>query len=196
MTAVVNIWERVQNEFACSHPCKRLVRYTKSNGAVCVREQCWQCGDNIKEIPKKGHDIDQLPEWNEDIRTNWQEMQRERRRELSEQQQAIFEQERQQVTAEWWAEYNRYLHSQHWHDMRKKVLQRDGDMCQACLKNKATQVHHLSYALYTQLGKSAAFELVAICYHCHRAIHPQLAESQQNLVLYNPYLNGGSNGYD
>jgi 5-methylcytosine-specific restriction endonuclease McrA len=188
------VWETIQNEFACDHESVQIVRFTKSNGVVCVREQCWRCGTSIREVPKKGHDIDALPEWNETIRERWYQMQRARRVDLSEQKQAVFEQEKQQESAQWWTQYNRYLHSQHWHDIRQKVLERDSGLCQACLKNKATQVHHISYALYQQLGKSAAFELVAICYPCHCAIHPQLAECQRVLSFYNPYLNGGNNG--
>lgn len=192
---MLEVWKAVQEEFTCEHECSRLVRFTKSNGTTCIREQCSQCGANVRDIPKKGYDIDALPAWNHALREDWFQAQQKRRNELIEQQQAEDEQERENRNAEWWRQYNQYLRSQHWHDMRKKVIERDGEVCQACLRNKATQVHHLSYALYQQLGRSAAFELVAICYSCHCAIHPQLAESQRKLSFYNPYLNGGNNGH-
>jgi hypothetical protein len=196
MAEFMNIWQTVQQEFACEHKRCHLVRYTRTNGTVCVREQCWRCGAKVRDVPKKdvSADIASLPEWNEALREFWNQAMQDRSEELRAEQQQAFEEERQAKNAEWWRRYNAYLHSQHWHDVRKKVLDRDGGICQACLKNKATQVHHLSYGLYEQLGRSAAFELVSICYTCHCAIHPQLADSQRNLSFYNPYLNGGNNG--
>lgn len=193
MIATIDVWKTIQDEFTCTHECSRLTKFVKSNGAVCIREQCSQCGENVKEIPKKGHDVDQLPDWDKELRERWFNAQSERRAELSEQKQAAIAEEMKEKDEQWWRQYNEYLRTQHWHDIRKKVLDRDGGVCQACLRNKATTAHHLSYNLYNLLGRSAAFELVAICHTCHKTIHPRMAETQNNLILYNPYLNGGNN---
>jgi len=74
--------------------------------------------------------------------------------------------------------------------MRSLVLQRDNHLCQACLSREATQVHHLSYRLFKEIGASAAFELVAICHRCHSKIHPHMADAQQEVIdsLRNPFL--------
>ena len=142
-------------------------------------------------VKKSGFNIDELPEFDSSLSESWWERKNARHSEL-------IEQKRQNENEEWWRKYNQYLHSQAWYDIRKRVLERDGHLCQACLKNKATQAHHLSYSLYEQFGFSAAFELVAVCYKCHCKIHPHLAEAQHELseAMHNPYLNGGqSNGH-
>jgi 5-methylcytosine-specific restriction endonuclease McrA len=112
----------------------------------------------------------------------------------NERRQQAFQEERQQQSVEWWTKYNEYLLSTSWAAMRQRVLERDGGLCQSCLTRSATQVHHTSYDLYNQLGKSAAFELVAICHTCHAKIHPHMAEAQADIAHYNPFLNGATNG--
>lgn len=192
----LNTWQIVSSEFACNHENTIFAKFIKSNGVVCVRIQCLRCGTNVKEVAKRGHDTDKLPLFDEQLRKAWYEKQQARHKELFEARQDAIIKERANENEEWWKTYNEYLHTQQWHDMRKRVLERDGYICQACLKNKATQAHHLSYDIYNMIGRSAAFELVAICYQCHRTIHPHMAEAQHNVneTLFNPYMIGGNNG--
>ena len=83
-----------------------------------------------------------------------------------------------------WEElYAMYLASPHWYKMRNLVLDRDGHLCQACLCREASEVHHTSYTLYNRLGRSAAFELVAICHECHAKIHPHIAKAQAERIF-------------
>ena len=187
-------WQVASAEFVCCHEHTQFTKFVKSNDVVCVRIQCTRCGENIKEVSKKGHDTDTLPRFDETLRRDWWQAQQDRSSELQQEKLRQIEAERANQDAMWWQKYNRYLRSQQWHDMRKHVLQRDNDICQACLRNKATQVHHLSYKLYEQTGQSFAFELVAICRTCHHAIHPHMAEAQDKLALHNPYLSGGHYG--
>lgn len=187
--------EQLNQEFSCEHTHVIPVRFTKSNGVVCVRLQCQQCGDNRGERKKADYCVNQLSEWNEALRQSWRVQVDNRREELrSEYIAALLEASRpsEENEKEWWQKYNAYLHSQQWHKMRQRVLDRDGNLCQACLANPATHVHHLSYELYNKLGKSAAFELVAICRPCHEQIHPHMSEAQDELTLHNPFLNGGT----
>lgn len=182
----VRYWEVVQQEFTCEHDDTHLVRYTKSNGVICVRIQCKTCGHNVREVPKKGLDAESLPLFNENLREEWSERKRMRREELAKEYRDKFI----EGSNQWWIDYNNYLRSERWHTMRQRVLDRDKHICQACLKNKATQVHHLSYELYNEVGRSAAFELVAICFYCHKEIHPDRAMAQQDLTAnaYNPFI--------
>jgi len=204
----VRYWEVVKQEFDCQHDDTNLVRYIKSNGVVCVRIQCKVCGTSIKEVPKKGLDAETLPMFDESLRHDWDERKSQRRNELFEkyreknnQQHEQYKQEqdeRHQVylqevaerNRQWWIDYNTYLRSERWHTIRQRVLERDNHICQACLKNKAAQVHHLSYVLYNEVGRSAAFELVAICFTCHKEIHPDRAMAQHDLTAnaYNPFI--------
>lgn len=201
MLAELSPWQIIaqtlDSEFACDHECTHFTKFIKSNGVVCVRIQCKRCGANVKEVAKRDHDTNKLPMFDEQLRLSWWEKRQERHTELQQEQQREITRQAQEKNAEWWRKYNQYLRSQAWYDIRKRVLERDNNICQACLRNKASQVHHLSYELYEQLGRSAAFELVAICYQCHKAIHPHLAEAQHEVVekLHNPYLVGGTNGH-
>lgn len=187
-------YEQLNQEFACNHDSAIPVRFTKSNGVVCVRIQCQRCGESQGERRKADYCIDKLLDWDEEIRSEWRAARNERWNELREQSEVERQAAIQEQNAEWWAKYNTYLQTQQWHKMRQKVLDRDNNLCQACLSNKATHVHHLSYDLYNRLGKSAAFELVAICRVCHEQIHPHMSEAQDKVTHHNPFLNGGING--
>jgi len=68
----------------------------------------------------------------------------------------------------WWHDYNTYLNSDRWKIKRAAVLDRDKYICQGCLQNKATQVHHLSYK---RVFNEPLFDLVAICDDCHELCH-------------------------
>jgi len=187
-------YKQVDSEFNCSHDHAAPVKYTRSNGVISVRIQCPRCGESQGERKKAEYHLDGLGVWDESIRERWRTRRRERYEEVREAHLEEVRQDLEQKNAEWWRAYNAYLRTPQWHKMRSKVLDRDANLCQACLTNKATHVHHLSYKLYDQLGKSAAFELVAICRSCHEQIHPHMSEAQDGLSLYNPYLNGVTNG--
>ena len=78
------------------------------------------------------------------------------------------EQQRQIGREQWIAQYNRYLDSQEWKERRRQVLNRAGNVCEGCLSNKATEVHHLTYQ---NIGDEFLFELVAVCHPCHERLH-------------------------
>jgi 5-methylcytosine-specific restriction endonuclease McrA len=65
-------------------------------------------------------------------------------------------------------EYQIYMQSPQWARIRAAVFQRDRKICQGCLRNTATEVHHLTYAnVYAEF----MFELVALCSDCHGRLH-------------------------
>lgn len=64
--------------------------------------------------------------------------------------------------------YREYLKSEKWSKKRDAVMKRDGGICQACLKEPATQVHHKTYK---NVFEEPLFDLVAICDKCHKQIH-------------------------
>lgn len=70
----------------------------------------------------------------------------------------------QERAAEYKQRYYDYLKSDAWFVLRAKVLDRDHHICQACLTNKATAVHHLTYQ---NVFNENAWELVSICKNCH-----------------------------
>ena len=67
----------------------------------------------------------------------------------------------------WQDRYDIYLSSERWLRKRAKILERDHHLCQSCLENKATEVHHLTYE---RVGCELLQDLVSLCKDCHRAI--------------------------
>lgn len=192
---------RSKHECTCSDTC--ITKRQLADGRLTAWLTCSDCGRAIRSVRKSEYDMDALPWFDESKRQQtWEARNAEYealRQRHQEEWQCVQDQEKHLSVIEgrqWWIEYNRYLRSPQWHSLRKKVLERDGGICQACLSREATQVHHLFYDLYNQLGQSAAFECVAICYQCHVKIHPHMAEAQHQIVVsgYNPYLNGAYNG--
>lgn len=182
--------EEHDRQWSCNCSVFKISRRKRSDDVIVVVQQCQRCGRQIKTVPKKGQPILTLPWFDEALGESFRQARQAAWEKMRQEHKEHNEAAREAQNAQWWADYNRYLRSQDWHKMRKSVLERDNNTCQACLRNKATQVHHISYALYEQLGRSAAFELVAICYACHKAIHPHLAEAQHRLITnqFNPYL--------
>ena len=68
----------------------------------------------------------------------------------------------------WWDEYQAYLESEEWAEKRKAVLERDRHLCQACLKAKATVVHHQTYE---HCFNEPLFDLISVCVDCHANLH-------------------------
>ncbi len=67
----------------------------------------------------------------------------------------------------WWAWYDEYLKSSQWRAVRRRVLDRSGGLCEGCLHEQATEVHHTTYA---HVGHEFMWELRAICRTCHDRI--------------------------
>jgi len=75
--------------------------------------------------------------------------------------------EREMQNAEWWSQYTAYLLTPEWRSKADRVLARDAWVCQACLRNRATQAHHLTYK---HVFNEPLFELIAVCRPCHEKI--------------------------
>lgn len=98
------------------------------------------------------------------------------RRPEQERQRAEYERQRQererQVAAEneqWQAWYQGvYLKSPAWKARREKVMRRADGICEGCLVETATEVHHLTYK---HVGDEFLWELRAICRSCHERLH-------------------------
>jgi 5-methylcytosine-specific restriction endonuclease McrA len=170
--------EEIRQRYDCECQAARAVRREIAGGATTVWLQCATCGRALRSVKKAGHDLAALPAFDADrfearCAERYAEEAAARERFRSEANGASAAHD-----AAWWAAYDRYLRSEKWQVLRRLVLARDGGQCQACLRRAATQVHHLSYELYNRIGASAAFECVAICRACHRAIHPDMAGAQ------------------
>lgn len=92
-------------------------------------------------------------------------------------------------------EYKAYLRSPKWKRKRKRVLKRANYICEKCHKEKAWQVHHLTYA---HIFHERLKELIALCERCHLKEHDLLIKEikekieMTNKMMYD-FIYGGEN---
>lgn len=160
-------WEQAKEYYECSHEQTEICYKTYKNGSIHYFNQCLVCGEAIgTAIPHdQVNDKEIVKPWDDRLLTAYRfavdEMANQLRAER-------FESWRLRDTG-WDRQYNAYLQTDQWRDKRQRVLERDNYLCQACLKRKAQQVHHLTYSF--PLGKEPLFVLVSVCNLCHEAIH-------------------------
>jgi 5-methylcytosine-specific restriction endonuclease McrA len=139
--------------------CKEKVYVTRTikNGTKQYGTQCRRCGSFVcmkrSAIPLN----ETLEEYDADLRAAFSQ-------EAAELARVQYSQERQQKTAEWFAWYSEYLQTPKWAEKRDRVLRRDFHLCQACLRRKATVVHHKTYA---HVFDEPLFDLISMCHECH-----------------------------
>lgn len=142
---------------------------TIAGGAQTVQIQCVSCGKPTSSAIKKSTLTPEayaaLPLFDDALLAKG----RDSNNDLWQARRAAAEQEKLDKEKEWWANYNAYLKTPEWRAKSAAVLQRDGYVCQGCLKNRATQAHHLTYK---RVFSEPLFDLVAICKPCHENIHP------------------------
>ena len=144
----------------CPHKRTELRYKLCSNGKKLLCTQCLDCGQ------RAGKD------WLPQDRVNMKEVQpfdAALEEQGAKQQQAIWAAKRERESVQRHLDYERYIQdSDDWQMIRTKVMRRDNYLCQACLEEPATQVHHKSYA---HLYDEWMWELVSVCQPCHEKIH-------------------------
>lgn len=160
---ITELNERVDAEHVCGHERTELRVLTKSNGSTEVRRQCQRCGGMVEAVKKRALAVgvlDRLPAWDEALRRRWQDT-------VDGARQLAFRQVRDAERATWFKDHDAYLRTPRWRELRQRVLDRDGWLCQECLA-PAEHIHHLTYAHH---GDERLYELVALCFDCHDAAH-------------------------
>lgn len=153
------LYDRHFNQ-ACKHLRFERRKQIISNGSFQVKHQCLDCGA-ISQSKKQQTGDCNLKEVDVNMRAlKWAERSEAYQRELEQLECAL----KQQMSFE----YQEYLHSQEWQEMRQKVFQRDNNICQGCLAQKATRIHHLTY---DNVKSELCFQLVSLCESCHAKIH-------------------------
>ncbi len=61
-----------------------------------------------------------------------------------------------------------YCLTPEWREVRERVLKRDNYLCQGCLINRATLVHHKSYDF---VRRELCDLLISYCNDCHKKVH-------------------------
>ena len=65
-------------------------------------------------------------------------------------------------------DYNKYIRSNYWKEIKEQVLERDDHRCRLCNSKIDLHVHHRKYDF---LGNEKLEELITICKRCHYIIH-------------------------
>lgn len=146
-------------EVVCNCEYKKIVRRQLANGALQFGNQCCRCG-KWSAVAKSTLTPGQLTfadPYDDSISERFWSEHRAR-------QQAERQQKSQAERDAWFEKYKVYLRSPQWRDKRERVFARDGGICQACLKRRASQVHHLTYKY---VFNEPLFDLTSICDLCH-----------------------------
>ena len=147
----------------CLHALKKECFRILSNGAIQWGGQCLTCGswkarkkDSFDQEPQEEFDLTIQDRWSEKLREYWEQQVQER------------VQERVQQNEVWQQEHSEYLRTEQWQLKRRLVFQRAKNLCEGCRCTQATEVHHLNYDHWKD---ELLFELVALCFDCHRKVH-------------------------
>ena len=151
----------------CSNQKKIRLRVEQKNGIV-QRMGCSNCKYIFGTQLKRSIDFDKLPYVSIKRMQEIKDLQN-RNNEIAMQKVKIYhsaflERSKNKMREQ----YHEYRLTQKWKEKRLIVLERDNNLCQGCRKNKATEVHHLTYE---HIGNEMLFELVSVCRSCHNLIH-------------------------
>jgi 5-methylcytosine-specific restriction endonuclease McrA len=148
----------------CHHETVEIRQRKDGGGASHFYRQCTNCGTSVGSALKKSAELLNAPPWHPDHEDQYN-VAREAER-LAIYQKHIRKQRNREDGFQ--RKYDIYLKSPEWRARRDKVFRRSEGICEGCLDAKATQVHHLNY---DNIGNEFMFELVAICEPCHRRLH-------------------------
>lgn len=155
-------FERIQDKNCCDNPNNLYVRHKTANGTQ-IRVQCFNCG-------KLGTKAQNRKEVNVDFETlkfSYLEFDKARQEKFSADYNWALTEFKRQRRNYFLNHHSNYLNSQTWKIKRDLVLKRDNYICQSCLQNKATQVHHLDYNYHMN---EPLYKLISVCKHCHDII--------------------------
>jgi hypothetical protein len=153
-------------EIECLSHDMQFVKFYRQDGTQNLRRQCFCCGELSMDVKKSlVKNIDEIQEFKKDIRYLKHEFYKQ-----------VIASLQKIKNDQAWDRYNDYLNSDKWRFKRKKVLERDNYLCQACLTNEAQEVHHLSY---NNIFDEPLYELISVCKRCHIKIEEQ-KQSKRN----------------
>lgn len=153
----------------CSDRTIALHKHTKQNGSKAAYIQCSSCGHGMQVKNTFVGTWEELPQYNPGLSS-------ERYAVYSDAQRAQAKKEKDEYDRAWWKWYNEYLETPKWKSLRSRVLSRAGNLCEGCLTETATEVHHVTYE---NVGEEFAWDLVAVCHVCHKRFHDKKKKEQQ-----------------
>ena len=151
------------SSYKCEHTQKELRERLIKNGAIQWREQCLICGRSTSNALRRESGR-KIPAWDETLEAAYERKIEEQRSKLE----GVFVEQTLAIETGRDVSYNSYLASDDWKQKRSIVLERDKYLCQGCLKEPATEVHHLNY---DDVPNELMFDLVSLCRSCHERVH-------------------------
>lgn len=76
-------------------------------------------------------------------------------------------------------EYNRYIHSNNWKDIRNARLQKDNNRCRNCGSVLNLQVHHKNY---NSFGNENINDIITLCDECHNKIEKNKRKKRKGVI--------------
>lgn len=155
-------WDAQATRAQCAHQRQELRRSVIRGGSVQIVHQCMTCGEKIggpvahEKAMGLGYEG---ADFNHELAAAYQSKNVKALNPLQ-----IEERKREQ----WWGLYSEYLNSIEWRAKRRRALERDSGLCQACRSNEASEVHHTSYRY---VGSEPLYDLVSVCKSCHDDMH-------------------------
>ena len=144
------------NDFECNNHKLENVKVYHADGSAHIKRQCSNCGYVSNKLIQK-HTVKEwpnIPELNEEIIDSEERM--AIALELSKNRQKISRKEGLNLFLQ---AHSKYLKTNEWKRKRELVLKRDKYLCQSCLEQTATEVHHLSYKFWKN---EPLFDLVSL----------------------------------
>lgn len=159
----------------CSNPSVIDVNYPRKDGVPLKRDFCQNCGWYRQKKMDTPDEWKRLPLITEAIVKDLEKARSEKRASFF----AFCKMEKEELIDQrngaFWESYTAYLSTDAWRMIRAKVLKRDNNLCQGCLENPATQVHHLTYE---HVFNEFMHELISVCKSCHDRIHDTHKEDE------------------
>lgn len=72
--------------------------------------------------------------------------------------------------------YSEYLKTDHWQELRNRMLKRSGYKCQLCNASSTLHVHHRTYE---RKGYEELSDLIVLCAKCHAKFHDKYASTEE-----------------
>jgi 5-methylcytosine-specific restriction endonuclease McrA len=148
----------------CLHLERQSCWAYDSSGRKALRHQCLLCGEIIGPAKRQSEALPDTPDADVDKWKRYQEQREISYRSIFRRHIAIQRAEH----TDFKGQHAAYLQTDAWKSKRAKVIKRANGICEGCLEQPATQVHHLTYEHWTN---ELLYELVAICRDCHMKAH-------------------------
>ncbi|MDR6546678.1 ATP-dependent 26S proteasome regulatory subunit [Chryseobacterium rhizosphaerae] len=154
--------------FPCNNHKMEYVKIKHRNNTLHLGKQCLNCGllegkalpkntvENFENLPLIDEKLIKIREEGSSVREIFEELHNYQAKVSKE-----------SIINNFFIEHSKYLQSSKWKEKRTLVLKRDNYVCQSCLQETATEVHHKSYKFWKN---EPLFDLISVCKNCHTEI--------------------------